>query len=81
MEIGSREAVWLAVAKGIGIGVVSDIEFIAHPDLHALEVSDAEIYTTAHVNCLMERRNARMIDAFFEVAKLTQGLQGHPVLT
>ncbi len=28
MEIGSREAVWLAVAQGIGIGYVSDIEFI-----------------------------------------------------
>jgi aminoethylphosphonate catabolism LysR family transcriptional regulator len=72
MEIGSREAVWLAVARGIGIGVVSDIEFIPHPDLHVLEVADAEIFTTAHVNCLMERRNSRLIDAFFEVAKLTK---------
>jgi len=72
MEIGSREAVWLAVARGIGIGAVSDIEFIAHPDLHVLNVSDADIYTTAHVNCLMERRNARLIEAFFDVASLTK---------
>ncbi|WNJ98928.1 LysR substrate-binding domain-containing protein [Thalassospiraceae bacterium LMO-JJ14] len=72
MEIGSREAVWLAVARGIGIGVVSDIEFIPHPDLHVFGVSDADIYTTAHVNCLMERRNSRLIDAFFEIAKLTR---------
>ncbi len=74
MEIGSREAVWLAVARGIGIGVVSDIEFIPHPDLHVIEVSDAEIYTTAHVNCLTERRNSRLIDAFFEVARFTKRL-------
>ena len=47
MEIGSREAVWLAVARGIGIGVVSDIEFVPRPDLRILEVVDAEIYTTA----------------------------------
>lgn len=74
MEIGSREAVWLAVARGIGIGVVSDIEFIPHPDLHVLEVSDADIYTTAHVNCLTERRSSRLIEAFFEVARLTKRL-------
>lgn len=74
MEIGSREAVWLAVARGIGIGVVSDIEFIPHPDLHVIEVADAEIHTTAHVNCLTERRGSRLIDAFFEVASLTKRL-------
>ena len=69
MEIGSREAVWLAVAKGIGIGVVSDIEYIPHPDLHTVEVSDAEVYTTAHVNCLTERRESRLVGSFFEVCR------------
>ncbi len=69
MAIGSREAVWLAVARGIGIGVVSDIEFIPHPDLHTVEVADADIYTTAHVNCLAERREARLIRAFFDMAE------------
>ena len=68
MEIGSREAVWLAVAKGIGIGVVSDIEFIQHPDIRMIEISDAEISTTAHVNCLNERKESRLISAFFQVA-------------
>lgn len=71
MEIGSREAVWLAVVRGIGIGVVSEIEYIEHPNLHMVEVSDADIYTTAHVNCLMERRSSRLIDAFFDVAATT----------
>lgn len=69
MEIGSREAVWLAVAKGIGIGVVSDIEYIPHPDLTRVSISNAEVYTTAHVNCLTERKESRMIGAFFEVCR------------
>lgn len=68
MEIGSREAVWLAVARGIGISVVSDIEFIPHPDIHMIEISDAEIFTTAHVNSLKERKESRLISAFFQVA-------------
>jgi aminoethylphosphonate catabolism LysR family transcriptional regulator len=67
MEIGSREAVWLAVARGIGISVVSDIEFIPHPELHMIEISDAEIFTTAHVNCLRERKDSRLVKAFFDV--------------
>lgn len=75
MEIGSREAVWLAVIRGIGIGVVSDIEFIPHPALHVLEVTDAEIFTTAHVNCLTERKDSRLIRAFFTVA---QALKAKP---
>ena len=67
MEIGSREAVWLAVARGIGIGVVSDIEFIPHPDIRMVEIVDAEIYTTAHVVCLSERKDSRLVQAFFDV--------------
>ena len=69
MEIGSREAIWLAVARGIGIGVVSDVEFIPHKDLHPIEIIGAEIYTTAHLTCLTERRNSRLISAFIETAQ------------
>lgn len=76
MEIGSREAVWLAVARGIGIGVVSDIEFIPHPDLHTVRVTDAEIYTTAHVTCLADRRESRLIAAFLNVAMQLKALRG-----
>jgi aminoethylphosphonate catabolism LysR family transcriptional regulator len=69
MEIGSREAVWLAVARGIGIGVVSDIEYIPHADLHPVTIADANVFTTAHVNCLAERRDSRLISAFFDVMR------------
>ena len=67
MEIGSRESIREAVAKGIGLGVVSEAEFIADPRLRALPVSDAEIYTYAHVVYLKERQNARLVRAFLAV--------------
>ena len=75
MEIGSREAVWLAVARGIGLGVVSDIEFIPRPELRTLEIENADIHTTAHVNCLMERRDSRLVSAFFDIAAETRKLR------
>ncbi|NQU61094.1 MAG: LysR family transcriptional regulator [Rhodospirillales bacterium] len=78
MEIGSREAVWLAVARGIGIGVVSEFEFIPHADLHTVEFSNVDIFTTAHVNCLKERRDSRLVSAFFEVAEEMKGLSSTP---
>ena len=64
MEIGSRESIREAVAKGIGLGVVSEKEFIPDPRIRALQVSDAEIYTYAHVVHLRERQNARLVRAF-----------------
>ena len=67
MEIGSREAIWMAVERGIGIGVVSEIEFVPHPRLRVVRVADAEIYTYAHVVCLAERRDSRVIRAFLDV--------------
>jgi aminoethylphosphonate catabolism LysR family transcriptional regulator len=69
MEIGSREAVWLAVEKGVGIGVVSDIEFIPHPNLRPVMIENADIYTYAHVVCLAERRESRIIRAFLQIAE------------
>lgn len=70
MEIGSREAAWLAVAQGIGIGFVSDIEFIPHENLRAIPIIDSDIHTTAHVACLMERRDSHLIGAFLDVTKV-----------
>lgn len=76
MEIGSREAVWMAVQRGIGIGVVSDIEFVPHADLRTVRILNAGIFTYAHVVCLAERVESRMIRAFFEVANELQSTTG-----
>lgn len=78
MEIGSRESIREAVAKGIGLGVVSEAEFIPDPRLRAVPVSDAEIYTYAHVVHLRERQNARLVRAFLAV--LSELLAASPAL-
>ena len=76
MEIGSREALWMAVQRQIGIGVVSSIEFVPHPDLRTVRILNAEVFTYAHVVCLAERAESRMIKAFFEVANELQNPTG-----
>jgi LysR family transcriptional regulator, low CO2-responsive transcriptional regulator len=67
MEIGSREAIREAVIKGVGIGVVSEIEFVPDPAICAVPVSDADMFTYAHVVCLRERRGARLVEAFLRI--------------
>jgi aminoethylphosphonate catabolism LysR family transcriptional regulator len=66
MEIGSREIIREAVLKGIGIAAVSQVEYVPAPGLHAVRISDAEIYTYAHVVCLQERRQSRLVSAFID---------------
>jgi len=56
-----------SLIMGVGIGVVSEIEFIPDPALRAVVVSDAEMYTHAHVVCLEERRGARLVKAFLDI--------------
>lgn len=79
IEMGSREAVWSAVEHGLGIGVVSDIEFNAHPNLRTVAIGDAQIFTTAHVTCLADRKEARIIRTFFDIAEaIRQDKDGQP---
>lgn len=67
MEIGSREAVREAVIRGLGIAAVSEIEFVPDPRLRTVPILDAEVQTHAHVACLVERRDARVVAAFYDV--------------
>lgn len=67
IEIGSREAIREAVIRGIGIGYVSEAEFIPDARLRAVRISDAEIFTAAHVVVLRERQHSRIIKAFLDV--------------
>ncbi len=66
MECSSREIIRETVAQGIGIGAVSLVEYVPGPGLHMVRISDAEILTHAHVLCLAERREMRMVRAFLE---------------
>jgi aminoethylphosphonate catabolism LysR family transcriptional regulator len=67
MEIGSREAIREAVIKGMGLGAVSEIEYIPDPAIRMVRVSNAQMFTHAHVVCLEERREARLVKAFLEI--------------
>jgi aminoethylphosphonate catabolism LysR family transcriptional regulator len=69
MEIGSREAIREAVIKGVGIGAVSEVEYVPHPDLRPVPLGDASVHTYAHVVCLRERCEARLVRAFFDIAR------------
>ncbi len=69
MELGSREAVWHAVAGNIGMGIVSEREVIPHDDIKILPIADADIHTDEHVVCLGERRDSRLVAAFLAIAE------------
>jgi aminoethylphosphonate catabolism LysR family transcriptional regulator len=69
MEFGSREAVWHAVARNIGLGIVSEREVIPHPDIRIVPIADAALYTDEHVVCLAERRDSRLVAEFLKIAR------------
>jgi aminoethylphosphonate catabolism LysR family transcriptional regulator len=83
LEIGSREAIREAVAKGLGIGAVSEVEFVPDPSLRVVRIEDAQVWTNAHVVCLRERRDARLVRAFLEIVDgllaTRTGPRPHPV--
>jgi aminoethylphosphonate catabolism LysR family transcriptional regulator len=63
-EIESREGVWKAVEQGLGISVVADFEFVAHPNLHALKIKDRVIRTEYSIAFLKDRARSPLIKAF-----------------
>lgn len=66
LEIGSREGVWKAVERGLGIGVVADFEFVAHPRLETIRIADATVRTEYRLACLQDRRHSPKIAAFMQ---------------
>ena len=68
LELGSREAICKAVEQGLGIGFVSDFEFVPHPNLRAISISDASVQTNYYLAFLEERGRSRLIGSFCEAA-------------
>lgn len=64
MEIGSREALREAVIRGIGIGVVSEAEYIADPRLKIIRIAGDPVCTETYLYCLAERRSSQVIASF-----------------
>lgn len=69
LEIGSREAVREAVAQGLGIGVVAGTAYLADPRIVKLAIRCDKLFTHAHVVCLVERKDARLITQFFSIVQ------------
>jgi LysR family transcriptional regulator, low CO2-responsive transcriptional regulator len=65
MDIGSREALREAVARGLGVGTVSQAEYIPDERLRALRIEGDPVVTHIHVCCLSERRESRLVSSFF----------------
>ena len=72
MEIGSREAIREAVIRGLGIGTVSESEYIPDEQLHPLPIAGSPVLTHIYVCCLRERRRSRIIASFFETLRVTK---------
>lgn len=69
MEIGSREALREAVARGLGLGTVSEAEFIPDPRFRKVHIQGNPVSTHTYVYCLAERRAGRLVGSFMEIAE------------
>ncbi|MBJ2157288.1 LysR substrate-binding domain-containing protein [Variovorax sp. IB41] len=68
MEINSREAILHAVANGMGIGFVTQVEFIPLPGLAAVLIDDEELSISYSICCLSVRTDRPLINALLTVA-------------
>ena len=66
MEIGSREAIREAVARGLGLGAVSEAEFIPDPRFRPLRIAGDPASTTTYVYCMRERSDSLLVRSFLE---------------
>jgi DNA-binding transcriptional LysR family regulator len=65
-EIESREGVWKAVERGLGISVVADFEFVPYPNLRTLAIRDRTINTHYSIAHHRDRAHSPMIRAFID---------------
>lgn len=66
LEIGSREAIREAVARGLGIGTVSEAEFIPDARFRPIRIEGNPASTTTYVYCMKERSDSLLVRSFLE---------------
>ena len=69
MEIEGREGVREAVASGLGIGIVAELELMIDSRLKTLAVSNARLIHEDYVVCLQSSKSTSLVEAFFEIVK------------
>lgn len=66
LEIGSREAIREAVIRGLGIGAVSEAEFVTDQNLAPVRITGDPIHTTTYVYCMKERIDSLLVHSFMK---------------
>lgn len=66
LEIGSREAIREAVARGLGIGAVSEAEFIPDTRFTPIRIAGAPASTTTYLYCMKERSDSVLVRSFWD---------------
>lgn len=70
IEIGSREAIREAVARGLGVGAVSEAEFIADPRFRPIRITDNPASTSTSVYVMQERCDSVLLQSFLQACQL-----------
>jgi aminoethylphosphonate catabolism LysR family transcriptional regulator len=78
MESSSRELIRECVLHELGIAAVSRIEFVPDPGLHMVTISDADLYIEAHVLCLRERHDTRLVQEFLNTVPQAEKRPARP---
>lgn len=68
IEAEGREAVRQLVASGAGVGFVSAAEFDHNSSLVQIPISGAVMNMDEALICLQDRRNGKLVQAFFQIA-------------
>ena len=66
MELNSREAIMHAIAEGLGIGFVSEIEYAAIPGTRAIRLRDAPVTIDYYMCALAVRKNRPLIKSVLD---------------
>ena len=75
LEIGSREAIREAVARGLGVGTVSEAEFIADPRFKPIRIAGDPARTTTYVYCMKERSESLLVRSFLNAIENSESAQ------
>ncbi|MEE2699597.1 MAG: LysR substrate-binding domain-containing protein [Pseudomonadota bacterium] len=69
LEINSREAVMDGIIRGLGVGAVSEIEYVQHKKLRLIRISNVDVFISFYVACLNRRKNRPLIQSFLRTAE------------